>query len=154
MRLGGAPYKKQANRCEFRVLSKFMGLRAAIFFLVFLAAAGFKTTSHALDQSIPRVHGDQSRLTLGDGTGIIIGIIDSGIDALHPALAGLDSLGQPRLVAAQNFVRTESELSADDVFGHGTAVAGVALSSDALYTGLAPDARFVNSRVLDSQFAR
>ena len=132
MRLGGAPYKKQANRCEFRVLSKFMGLRAAIFFLVFLAAAGFKTTSHALDQSIPRVHGDQSRLTLGDGTGIVIGIIDSGIDALHPALAVLDSLGQPRLVAAQNFVRTESELSADDVFGHGTAVAGVALSSDAL----------------------
>ncbi len=108
------------------------------------------TTLRALDESVPRIHGAESRTGLGDGTGIVIGIIDSGVDATHPALAGLDSLGQSRLVAAANFVRTESDLTADDVFGHGTSVAGVALSADTVFTGLAPDARFVNSRVLDS----
>jgi len=96
------------------------------------------------------VHGDESRTRLGDGTGIIVGVIDSGMDVTHPALAGWDSLGQPRLVAEANFVRTEPSQSADDVFGHGTSVAGVILSSDNVFTGLAPDARFINSRVLDS----
>lgn len=115
-----------------------------------LLSSALARAAHALDQSVPRVHGDQSRVLLGDGTGIIVGIVDSGIDATHPALAGLDSLGQPRLVAEANFVRTEPEQSADDVFGHGTAVAGVVLSRDTVFTGLAPDARFVNSRVLDS----
>lgn len=103
----------------------------------------------ALDESVPRVQGDESRVRLGDGTGIIVGIIDSGVDATHPALAGNDSQGHNRLVAEANFVRTEPEYSADDVFGHGTSVAGVVLSADTVFTGLAPDARFVNSRVLD-----
>jgi subtilisin family serine protease len=105
----------------------------------------------ALDESVRRIHGDASRTRLGDGTGVIVGVIDSGIDVTHPALAGTDSLGYPRLVAEGNFVRTEPAQSADDVFGHGTSVAGVILSSDALFTGLAPDARFINSRVLDRQ---
>ena len=90
---------------------------------------------------------------MGDGTGIIIGIVDSGVDDTHPALAGFDSLSNPRLVAEHNFVTAEPSNTGDDVFGHGTWVASVALSSDATYTGLAPDARFVNARVLDSNIA-
>jgi len=119
----------------------------------FLAPFVFPAASFGLDHSIPRIGGEVSRLQLGDGTGIVVGIVDSGIDALHPALAGFDSLGQPRLVAEANFVRTEPEASPDDVFGHGTGVAGVILSADAIYTGLAPDARFINSRVLDRRNA-
>jgi serine protease AprX len=91
-----------------------------------------------------------SRSLLGDGTGVIVGIIDSGVDDTHPALTGVDSLGQPRMVAEDNFVTTENWNTGDDVFGHGTWVASVALSSDSIHTGLAPDARFVNARVLDS----
>jgi hypothetical protein len=87
---------------------------------------------------------------LGDGTGSIIGFVDSGIDDTHPALAGLDSLGNPRMVAEANFVPTEPGNTGDDVFGHGTWVSSVALSGDATFTGMAPDARYVNARALDS----
>ena len=101
-------------------------------------------------QSVPAVHGDLSRSLLGDGTGVIIGSVDSGIDSTHPALAGNDSLGNPRLVVQQNFVTSEPTNTGDDVFGHGTWTASIMLSSDPTFTGFAPDARFVNARVLDS----
>ena len=106
--------------------------------------------ARAINLSIPAIHGDVSRTQLGDGTGVIIGIIDSGVDDTHPALTGLDSLGQPRMVAEHNYVTAENWNTGDDVFGHGTWVASVALSSDAINTGFAPDARYVNARVLDS----
>ena len=118
--------------------------------VIALACSSPTSSAWAIHNSVPAVHGDVSRSLLGDGTGAIIGIIDSGIDDTHPALAGLDSLGQPRLVAEANFVSTEPANTGDDVFGHGTWVSSVALSSDAFYMGMAPDARFVNARVLDS----
>jgi hypothetical protein len=104
----------------------------------------------AMGQGIPGIHGDVSRSLLGDGTGVIIGVIDSGVDDTHPALAGNDSLGNPRLVAEQNFVTYEPGNTGDDIFGHGTAVGSIALSSDPTFTGMAPDARYINARVLDS----
>jgi hypothetical protein len=104
----------------------------------------------AINLSIPGIHCDVSRSLLGDGTGVIVGIVDSGVDDTHPSLAGLDSLGQPRMVAEANFVTSEPGNFGDDVFGHGTWVASVALSSDAVHQGFAPDARYVNARVLDS----
>ena len=104
----------------------------------------------AINGSVPGIRGDLSRTLFGDGTGVIVGIVDSGVDDTHPALAGLDSLGNPRMVAEANFVTSELANTGDDVFGHGTWVASVALSSDDTYTGFAPDARYVNARVLDS----
>jgi hypothetical protein len=104
----------------------------------------------ALDGAVPAISGNTSRNLLGDGTGVIVGIVDSGIDDLHPTLAGLDSLGNPRMVAKANFVTGEPGNTGDDVYGHGTWVASAALGSDATYTGLATDARFVNARVLNS----
>jgi hypothetical protein len=106
--------------------------------------------ARAINTRVPGIHGDQSRALLGDGTGILIGIVDSGVDDLHPALAGVDSLGNPRLVAESNFVTTEPANSGDDVVGHGTAVASAALSRDSTFTGMASDARYINARVLDS----
>ena len=106
--------------------------------------------SWAINISVPGIHGDISRTLLGDGTGIIVGVIDSGVDDTHPSLAGNDSLGNPRLVAEQNFVPTEPGNTGDDIFGHGTVVASIALSSDSFYRGMAPDARYVNARVLDN----
>jgi hypothetical protein len=103
----------------------------------------------AINHSVPAIHGDVSRTLLGDGTGVVVGIVDSGVDDTHPALTGLDSLGNPRMVAEADFVPGEGP-SADDVFGHGTWVSSAALSSDATYTGMATDARFVNARVLNN----
>jgi hypothetical protein len=127
-----------------------MKARASVSLMIVALAALSAGPGYALDKSVPAIHGDVSRNLLGDGTGVIIGIVDSGIDATHPALAGNDSLGNPRLVAQQNFVSSEPGNTGDDVFGHGTWVSSIALSSDPVYKGLAPDARFVNARVLDA----
>ncbi len=108
------------------------------------------TTVSALDLSVPAIHGDISRLVLGDGTGVIVGVVDSGVDDTHPALAGFDSQGLPRLVAEANFVASEPGNTGDDVHGHGTWIASVIGSSDATHTGLAPDSRYINARVLDN----
>ncbi|WP_432797365.1 S8 family serine peptidase [Poriferisphaera sp. WC338] len=104
----------------------------------------------ALDRSVDHIRGDLSRGLLGDGTGVTIGIIDSGIDDTHSALSGNNSQGLSRLVAEGNFVPTENSNTGDDVFGHGTGVASVILSNNATHKGLAPDARYVNARVLDN----
>lgn len=102
-----------------------------------------------LEDSVPAIGADLSQWLLGDGTGVIVGIIDSGVDDTHPGLAGLDSLGLTRLVSEANFVTDEPGNTGDDVFGHGTAVAGVAVGNSVINGGVAPDARYVNARVLD-----
>jgi subtilisin family serine protease len=116
---------------------------AAVLILCAVVAVGAPTW--ALDDSVPAIHGEISRSLLGDGTGVVIGIIDSGIDEFHPALAGTDSLGNARQVAKGNFAA-----GGPTIHGHGTWVASAALSSDPIFTGMAPDAGYVNARVLDS----
>ena len=54
------------------------------------------------------------------GSGVAIAILDSGVDSLHPDLAG-------RLVAGYNFV--EGNTNTEDVRGHGTRVAGSAAAT-------------------------
>lgn len=117
---------------------------------VTLLLCPFAPHAIALDGALPAINGHASRALLGNGTGVIVGIIDSGIDDLHSTLAGVDSLGNPRMVAEANFVASEPGNTGNDVFGHGTWVASAALGSDATYTGMATDARFVNARVLNN----
>ena len=114
--------------------------------LALLLLFAFSVPAWALDDSVPAIHGDVSRALLSDGTGVVIGFVDSGVDDTHPALAG-------RMNAEKNFVTStlaEQANTGDDVFGHGTRVASTALSSDSTYTGMAPAAHYVNARVLDS----
>jgi serine protease AprX len=86
------------------------------------------------------------------GTGVGIAIIDSGIDTTND----LKRLGVlPRVVYTQDFTGGNGA----DQYGHGTHVAGIAggngSSSDCLgctrsLRGMAPNASFVNLRVLDA----
>lgn len=99
--------------------------------------------SQNLDISISRIHGDMSRVLLGDGTGIRVGVIDSGVDATHPALAG-------NVVAMANYVTSEPSNIGDDVYGHGTAVAAIIAGRQSNRLGLAPRASIINARVLDT----
>ncbi len=78
---------------------------------------------------------------LSTGTGVRVAVLDTGIDAAHPAFAG-------KLLPGFDFVDFDNDPSemgtvADAGFGHGTHVAGlVALT--------APDARIMPIRVLDA----
>ncbi len=139
--------KMQRTRIEKLMKAIFSSLAA-----IALAAASMFCTTNACAQipGVSEIHGDTSRMLLGSGTGVTIGIVDSGVNAAHPALAGNDSQSNPRLVAQANFVSSEPGNTGQDAFGHGTSVASVALSSDSVFTGLAPDARYINARVLDS----
>ena len=79
----------------------------------------------------------------GTGKGVRIAVIDSGIDPSHPGLDGLKLSDD--LAVSTDGVRLQIEEGAGrDVFGHGTAVAGVLRE-------VAPEAEIGNFRALDGQ---
>jgi len=78
-----------------------------------------------------------------DGSGITIGIIDTGIDASHPDLQG-------KVIGWVDFVNGRSYPYDDN--GHGTHVASIAAgtgaASNGKYKGMAPGAKLVGIKVL------
>ncbi len=99
----------------------------------------------------------------GGGSGVVIAVIDSGIDPNHPALAGqlwsnagevpgdgIDNEGNGLIddVNGFDFVSRSGQLS--DPLGHGTLVASlIAGRATSAWSGLAPEARLMPLRVLD-----
>src|SRR5215217_4836487 len=83
-----------------------------------------------------------------DGAGIGIAILDSGIDTNHVQFS---SVGSPsRVLASVDFT---GENRTDDPYGHGTFVAAAAAGNDragSTYLGIAPGAKLLNVRVLNS----
>ncbi|BAZ41188.1 peptidase S8/S53 [Calothrix sp. NIES-4101] len=85
------------------------------------------------------------------GKDVIIGIVDSGIDAKHPAFAGrilsiwdqtMSGPGVPEGSYGAEFKGEQLTISPDED-GHGTHVAGIASGADATYGGVAPEAELV-----------
>ncbi|TDC06489.1 serine protease [Nonomuraea longispora] len=79
----------------------------------------------------------------GAGAGTTVAVLDSGIDAGHPDLAG-------KVAGARDFTYDGDGV---DRYGSGTAMAGViagsGASSGGTYTGVAPGARLLNGKVID-----
>jgi subtilisin family serine protease len=76
------------------------------------------------------------------GEGVVIAVVDSGVDLDHPDLAA-------NLVPGWDLVDDDDE--PDDPNGHGTHVAGIAAAAtnDIGIAGVAPDASIMPVRVLD-----
>jgi subtilisin family serine protease len=75
---------------------------------------------------------------------VSVAVIDSGIDATHPALAGkvLEAYAVEKVDGLFQVVKGQVPENAD-LYGHGTAVASI-------ICGLAPNARLIDIRVLDA----
>ena len=81
-------------------------------------------------------------LEQGDGKGVRVAVLDSGIDRSHPRLAGL-TLEDDLAISLEGGRLSVTDNDRGDVYGHGTAVAGIIHS-------LAPAARIGSFRVLGS----
>ncbi len=77
------------------------------------------------------------------GTGYSVAVIDTGIDYTHPDLGG--GWGN-RVVAGWDFVNNDANPMDDN--GHGTHVAGIIGSSNAAYSGVAPNINLVALKAL------
>jgi subtilisin family serine protease len=81
------------------------------------------------------------------GAGVVVAVIDTGVDATHPDLAGHVVPGG--VVDAQGRIVPASLTATGDGEGHGTHVAGIVAASDDHHgvTGIAPDARIMPVRI-------
>jgi serine protease AprX len=96
-----------------------------------------------------------------DGTGVSVAIIDSGITPVDDLSAKVKrTLSGNRIVYSQSFV--PGDLSTNDVYGHGTHVAGLVAGNATdstganffrTFSGAAPNANLINLRVLDKNGA-
>ncbi|MFR9777219.1 S8 family serine peptidase [Micromonospora sp. MS34] len=94
-----------------------------------------------LDVSVPMTGAPQAWQAGWTGTGVKVGVIDTGVDQTHPDLAG-------HVAAAENFTADPDTL---DRVGHGThvasTIAGSAAASQGRYKGMAPGATLYSAKV-------
>jgi subtilisin family serine protease len=115
------------------------GLRAAAAPVRTIWLDGLRKPS--LDVSVPLIGAPQAWQAGYTGAGVPVAVVDTGIDASHPDLAG-------RVVAEHNFTDDGDTL---DHVGHGThvasTIAGSGAASAGRYKGVAPDARLLDAKV-------
>jgi len=98
-----------------------------------------------------RIRAPQAWAEGATGKGVIIAVVDTGVDLDHPDLMD-DSSQQYNLVQGYNAFTQSAELGAEqDDHGHGTAVAGViaALANDLGIVGVAPEAMIMPIKAMD-----
>lgn len=93
----------------------------------------------ALDTSVKQIGAPEAWAMGLRGEGVKVAVLDTGVDAAHPDLAG-------RIAATANFT---GDASAQDGHGHGTHVASIIASGNATYPGVAPQASLLVGKVLN-----
>jgi len=102
----------------------------------------------APSDNIKKINADQLWAQSGTrGAGVVIAIIDTGIDYRHPALGGGFGPGF-RVIGGYDFVNKDND-PMDDHF-HGTHVAGIAAGRSSDLIGVAPEASLIAFKVLGS----
>src|SRR5216684_3538128 len=109
----------------------------------------------ALDKAVTAVNGDLAYASGWNGAGVGIAVIDSGVSSAYDL--NTNDNQSSRIAYSQSFVSGDS--STGDAFGHGTHIAGIIagnayISSTSyypgVYRGIAPEAKIINLRALDS----
>ena len=121
------------------------------------------------------IHRDEAALGAAyRGRGVVVGIVDSGIDIFHPDFRDpadstrsrilaiwdqLDDSGPPppgysygTLYTREDIeaaLRGEAAIAVSDELGHGTHVAATAAGNSPVYTGMAPEAELVFVKLLE-----
>jgi subtilisin family serine protease len=99
-----------------------------------------------LDQSTAQIGAPAAWAAGRTGTGVTVAVLDTGIDATHPDLAG-------QVTAQMDFV---GDSTVDDLVGHGThvasTIAGTGAASGGKYKGVAPGAKLLNGKVCAGSF--
>ncbi|WP_258401756.1 S8 family serine peptidase, partial [Micromonospora noduli] len=96
-----------------------------------------------LDHSVPQIGAPTAWAAGFTGTGVSVAVLDTGVDATHPDLAG-------KVAEARNFTEVAD---ARDTVGHGThvasTIAGTGAASGGKYRGVAPDATLLDGKVCE-----
>jgi len=88
------------------------------------------------------------------GSGETVCVIDTGVDYTHPNMGGCTSTSNlndgscAKVPGGYDFVNTDQ--NPIDDHNHGTHVAGIVASANETYRGIAPDARIIAIKALDS----
>ncbi|MGI5146578.1 S8 family peptidase [Plantactinospora sp. CA-294935] len=100
----------------------------------------------SLDTSVPQIGAPVAWQGGYTGRGVTVAVLDSGVDARHPDLAG-------RVADSVNFTDATDD---GDVTGHGThvasTIAGSGAASGGRYRGVAPEATLVSGKVCPGEF--
>jgi subtilisin family serine protease len=95
-------------------------------------------------EDLAQIHVPEAWQTTTGDPSVVVAVIDSGVDLLHPDLAGVT------VVSPRNETFNTSDVT--DVIGHGTHVAGTIFARTNNATGIAgiaPDSRLMPIKVLD-----
>ncbi|NGO80180.1 S8 family serine peptidase [Streptomyces sp. YC504] len=99
-----------------------------------------KPVEASLDTSVPQIGAPEAWAGGKDGKGVAVAVLDTGIDAQHPDVAG-------KIKEAKNFT---TDASVADGHGHGTHVAAT-VAGNGTKKGVAPGADLYIGKVLDNR---
>jgi subtilisin family serine protease len=123
-------------------------LRASIAALPYVATVQeARTLKPLLYESVPHIRADKVWSSTGmRGAGVVVAVIDSGIDYNHVALGGGFGTNH-KVIGGWDFVDDDADPM--DSFGNGTFLAGIVAGDGDGLLGVAPDASLLAYRVTD-----
>ncbi len=107
------------------------------------ASGANKTDESKLTYGLQKINAPSAWAEKIDGSGVVVGVIDTGVDADHPDLKG-------KILLQKDFTADNDN---KDYHGHGTHVSGTIVGGDASgrQIGVAPGAKIIMAKVFDSK---